>query len=227
MRLLLVEDEDGIGKFISQGLREAGHRVDWARDGEKGLDYALDAEYDVIVLDIMLPKMDGLRLLQEIRQRAVKTPILILTARDAVEDRVTGLNTGADDYLTKPFDFSELLARINALLRRPPLQATNILRVADLEVDTARRVARRGGRILELSQREFMLLEYLMRNAGHVLTRTQIGERVWGFDFYNESNAVDVYIGYLRRKIDKNAAIPLIKTIRGVGYRLSNNEDDD
>ncbi|MFN8447379.1 MAG: response regulator transcription factor [Anaerolineae bacterium] len=227
MRLLLVEDEDGIGKFISQGLREAGHRIDWAKDGEKGLEYALDAEYDVVVLDIMLPKMDGLQLLQQLRKREVKTPILILTARDAVEDRVTGLNSGADDYLTKPFDFSELLARINALLRRPPLQTTNILRVADLEVDTARRIVRRGGRILELSQREFMLLEYLMRNAGHVLTRTQIGERVWGFDFYNESNAVDVYIGYLRRKIDRNAATPLIKTVRGVGYRLSADEHDD
>jgi DNA-binding response OmpR family regulator len=227
MRLLLVEDEDGIGKFVSQGLREAGHRVDWARDGEKGLDYALDAEYDVIVLDIMLPKMDGLQLLQQLRKRDVKTPILILTARDAVEDRVTGLNTGADDYLTKPFDFSELLARINALLRRPPLQTSNILQVADLELDSARRVVRRGGRILELSQREFMLLEYLMRNAGHALTRTQIGERVWGFDFYNESNAVDVYIGYLRRKIDKNASTPLIKTVRGVGYRLSADEQDD
>ncbi|MCC6804862.1 MAG: response regulator transcription factor [Anaerolineae bacterium] len=227
MRLLLVEDEEGIAKFISQGLREAGHRVDWAKDGEKGLEYALDAEYDVMVLDIMLPKMDGLQLILELRKRDVKTPILILTARDSVEDRVTGLNTGADDYLTKPFDFSELLARINALLRRPPLQTTNILRVADLEVDTARRIVRRGGRVLELSQREFMLLEYLMRNAGHVLTRTQIGERVWGFDFYNESNAVDVYIGYLRRKIDKDAETPLIKTVRGVGYRLSADEQDD
>ena len=227
MRLLLVEDEDGIGKFICQGLREAGHRIDWAKDGEKGLDYTLDAEYDVIVLDLMLPKMDGLQLLQELRQRAVKSPILVLTARDAVEDRVKGLNTGADDYLTKPFDFSELLARINALLRRPPLQTANILQVADLEMDTTRRIVRRAGRILELSQREFMLLEYLMRNAGHVLTRTQIGERVWGFDFYNESNAVDVYIGYLRRKVDKNAVLPLIKTIRGVGFCLSADENDD
>jgi DNA-binding response OmpR family regulator len=226
MRLLLVEDEDGIGKFISQGLREAGHRVDWAKDGEKGMDFALDATYDVIVLDIMLPKIDGLQLLRELRQRAVKTPILILTARDSVDDRVAGLNSGADDYLTKPFNFTELLARINALLRRPPLQTANILRVGDLEVDTLRRVVRRGGRMVELSQREFMLLEYLARNAGQVLTRTQIGERVWGFDFYNESNAVDVYIGYLRRKIDRNNAAPLIKTIRGVGYMLSSETDE-
>jgi two-component system, OmpR family, copper resistance phosphate regulon response regulator CusR len=226
MRLLLVEDEDGIGKFIYQGLREAGHHVDWVQEGEKGLEYALNVEYDVIVLDIMLPGISGMQLLQELRRRTVRTPVLILTARDAVEDRVSGLNTGADDYLTKPFDFSELLARIHALLRRPPLQTTNILRVADLEMDTVKRIVRRGGYTLGLSQREFMLLEYLMRNAGYVLTRTQIGERVWGFDFHNESNAVDVYIGYLRRKVDKNAAMPLIKTIRGVGFRLSADEDD-
>lgn len=225
MRLLLIEDEEGIGKFIVQGLREANHRVDWARAGDKGLDYALDAAYDIIILDLMLPKLDGLQVLKELRDRGITTPVLILTARDAVDDRVKGLNAGADDYLVKPFDFSELLARVNALLRRPPLQTESVLRVADLELDTVRRVVRRGGRTLELSQREFMLLEYLMRNVGHVLTRTQIGERVWGFDFYNESNVVDVYIGYLRRKIDKDAPIPLIKTIRSVGFRLSADED--
>lgn len=227
MRLMLVEDEEGIGKFICQGLREAGNIVDWVKDGEAGLSYALNAEYDVIVLDIMLPKLDGFELLRELRRRAIKTPILILTARDAVEDRVRGLNIGADDYLVKPFDFSELMARVHALLRRPPLQSTNILRVADLEVDTVRRMVWRGGRQLDLSQREFMLLEYLMRNAEQVLTRTQIGERVWGFDFYNESNVVDVYIGYLRRKIDRNAAKPLIQTVRSVGYRLSGEDTLD
>jgi DNA-binding response OmpR family regulator len=226
MRLLLVEDEEGIGKFICQGLREAGHTVDWVKDGESGLDYTLSTEYDMLVLDIMLPRMDGLKLLQELRRREVKTPVLFLTARDTVEDRVKGLNTGADDYLVKPFDFSELLARIHALMRRPPLQSTNVLRVGDLEMDTVRRVVRRNGRILDLSQRELMLLEYLMRNAGQVLTRTQIGERVWGFDFYNESNVVDVYIGYLRRKVDKDGP-PLIHTIRGMGYRLSAEEERD
>jgi len=226
MRLLLVEDEEGIGKFISQGLVEASHGVDWVRTGEDGFDYALAADYDVIILDIMLPRMDGFQLLQEIRDRGIKTPILCLTARDAVEDRVRGLNTGADDYLVKPFDFSELLARLYALVRRPPLQQENLLRVADLELDTARHIVRRGGRSLDLSQREFMLLEYLMRNAGIVLTRTQIGERVWGFDFYNESNVVDVYIGYLRRKVDKDTLVPLIKTVRGVGYQLTADDVD-
>lgn len=224
MRLLLIEDEDGIGRFICQGFREAGHTVDWVTDGEAGLHYALSTQYDMIVLDLMLPKRDGLEVLQDLRSRSVKTPVLILTARDAVDDRVRGLNSGADDYLVKPFDFSELLARIQALMRRPPLQIANNLRVADLELDTVKRVVRRGGRTLELSQREFMLLEYLMRNAGQVLTRTQIGERVWGFDFYNESNVVDVYIGYLRRKVDRDSPLRLIQTIRGVGYCLSDEE---
>jgi DNA-binding response OmpR family regulator len=224
MRVLLIEDEEGIGKFISQGLREANHHVDWVKDGEQGLTHGLEAEYDIIVLDLMLPKMDGLDLLSQLRQQGVKTPLLCLTARDTVEDRVRGLNAGADDYLAKPFDFSELLARINALLRRPPLQTDACLRVADLELDTVRRIVRRSDKLIDLSPREFMLLEYLMRHAGHVLTRTQIGERVWGFDFYNESNVVDVYIGYLRRKIDKGTAQSLIKTVRGVGFWLNDEE---
>jgi DNA-binding response OmpR family regulator len=150
-----------------------------------------------------------------------------LTARANVDDRIHGLNSGADDYLTKPFDFSEMLARIHALLRRPPLMITNMLRVGNLEMDTIRHIVRLEGKILELSQREYMLLEYLMRNVGQVLTRTQIGERVWGLDFYNESNVVDVYIGYLRRKIDKTGGFPLIKTIRGVGYRISPKDYDE
>lgn len=174
----------------------------------------------------MLPNMDGFELLKKLRQRQIKVPVLCLTARDSVEDRVRGLNLGADDYLVKPFDFSELLARIHALLRRPPLQMSDILRVGDLEMDTVKRVVRRDGEELDLSQREFMLLEYLMRNAGQVLTRTQIGERVWGFDFYNESNVVDVYIGYLRRKMDgRNSKRSLIKTVRGVGFRLSADDE--
>lgn len=224
MRLLLVEDDEGIGKFIEQGLREASHRVDWVMDGRQGLQHGLSIEYDIIILDLMLPGIDGLALLQRLRRDGIKTPVLCLTARDTVEDRVLGLNSGADDYLVKPFDFSELMARINALLRRPPLQADTVLRIADLELDTVRRVVLRGRRQIELSPREFMLLEYLMRNAEYVLTRTQIGERVWGFDFYNESNVVDVYIGYLRRKVDRDTKIPLIHTIRGVGYRLSKDE---
>jgi heavy metal response regulator len=227
MKLLLVEDEDGIGRFVCQGLREASHTIDWCRDGRDGLQYALTAAYDVIVLDIMLPHLDGLQLIAEVRQSGVKTPILCLTARDTVEERVRGLNTGADDYLVKPFEFSELLARIHALMRRPPLQVMNTLKVADLEMDTVRRVVKRGGQVIDLSQREFMLLEYLMRNAGHVLTRTQIGEQVWGFDFYSETNVIDVYIGYLRRKIDKNTKESLIKTVRGVGFKISDAQDAD
>jgi len=221
VRLLLVEDEEGIGKFICQGLREAGHTVDWVTNGEDGLAYALATPYDVCILDIMLPNMDGFQLLRQLRQRQNQIPVLCLTARDSVEDRVRGLNLGADDYLVKPFDFSELLARIHALLRRPPLQMTDKLQVGNLEMNTVQRTVHRDGEEIVLSQREFMLLEYLMRNAGQVLTRTQIGERVWGFDFYNESNIVDVYIGYLRRKIDKKGSDSLIKTVRGVGFRLS------
>jgi DNA-binding response OmpR family regulator len=229
MKLLLIEDEDGIGRFICQGLHEAGHTVDWSRDGRDGLQFALNASYDLIVLDIMLPYLDGIQLITEVRNLDVKTPILCLTARDTVEERVRGLNAGADDYLVKPFEFSELLARIHALMRRPPLQVLNILKVADLEMDTIRREVRRAGRMIDLSQREFMLLEYLMRNAGHVLTRTQIGEQVWGFDFYSETNVIDVYIGYLRRKIDKDrdANKSLIKTVRGVGFRLSDAQNTD
>jgi DNA-binding response OmpR family regulator len=226
MRVLVVEDEPGIAQFIQQGLTEAGYAVDMAWDGAEGLDYALAAEYDVIVLDIMLPKMNGLRLLQELRVRSRKTPVLLLTARDTIEDRVGGLDAGADDYLTKPFAFPELLARLRALLRRPPLQANPILRLADLEMDTARREVRRAGILIECSAREFALLEYLLRHPNQVLTRTQIAEHIWNFDFYSESNVVDVYIGYLRRKVDQGFARPLIHTIRGVGYRLSTETPD-
>ncbi len=221
MRILIVEDELSIANFVRQGLTEAGFAVDLARDGREGLDYALVADYDVYVLDIMLPKMNGLDLLRELRRQGDKTPTLMLTARDTIDDRVEGLDVGADDYLVKPFAFPELLARIRALLRRPPLQTGTVIQVGDLEMDTAKREVRRNGRFIELSPREYAVLEYLMRHPDQVLTRTQIGEHVWNFDFYNESNVVDVYIGYLRRKIDKGNDIPLIHTIRGVGYRIS------
>jgi DNA-binding response OmpR family regulator len=226
MRLLVVEDDPTTLKFISQGLTEAGYAVDVADDGETGLGYASVAPYDVIVLDIMLPGMNGIELLQTLRHRRISTPVLLLTARDAIDDRVKGLDSGGDDYLVKPFAFSELLARIRAVLRRPPLQTDNILHVGDLEMDTARREVRRANRVIRLSPREFALLEYLMRNPRQVLTRTQISERVWNFDFYNESNAVDVYIGYLRRKIDKGFDQPLIQTVRGVGYLISSELED-
>lgn len=220
MRILLVEDEPAIARFVNQGLTEAGYAVDVVGDGRVALDYALSAEYDVYVLDILLPGMNGLALLCQLRQRGDKTPALMLTARDTVDNRVEGLDAGADDYLVKPFAFPELLARVRALLRRPPLQTGTVLQVADLTMDTAKREVRRGGSRIELRPREYAVLEYLMRHPDQVLTRTQIGEHVWNFDFYNESNVVDVYIGYLRRKIDRDSERPLIHTIRGVGYRL-------
>lgn len=227
MKLLLIEDEEGIGKFICQGLQEVGHHIDWAQDGEQGLAYAVQLGYDVIVLDLMIPRITGLQLLRMLRAHGVKTPILVLTARDAIQDRVLGLNTGADDYLVKPFDFSELMARIHALTRRPPLQMIALLRMGDLEMDTEQRLVLKKGKPLDLSLREYMLLEYLMQNAGQILTRKQIGERVWGTEFYDESNVVDVYIGYLRRKVDKNTNTPLIRTVRGMGYCLGPYEDPD
>ena len=226
MRVLVVEDEPGIAKFIRQGLSEAGYVVDVAIDGEDGLNYALATEYDIIVLDILLPRMDGLRILKELRSRSVKTSVLLLTARDTVDDRVRGLDAGADDYLIKPFAFSELLARIRALLRRPPLQVDTVLQVGNLELDTAQRQVRRAGRLIELSPREFTLLEYLMRHPDQVLTRTQIAQYVWEFDFYSDFKVVDVYIGYLRRKVDRGVDRPLIHTVRGVGYRLSAEVED-
>ncbi len=221
MRLLIVEDEPSIAKFVRQGLTEAGYAVDLVGDGRSALTYAISADYDAYVLDIMLPGMNGLELLRELRRQGDKTPALMLTARDTIDDRVVGLDAGADDYLVKPFAFPELLARVRALMRRPPLQTGTVLQVGDLEMDTAKREVRRNGRFVDLSPREFAVLEYLMRHPNQVLSRTQIGEHVWNFDFYNESNVVDVYIGYLRRKIDKGSDQPRIDTIRGVGYRIN------
>jgi len=226
MRILIVEDEPSIANFVRQGLSEAGYAVDVAWDGDEGLAYALAADYDALVLDVMLPRMDGLELLRELRQRGHKTPVLMLTARDTVSDRVQGLDAGADDYLIKPFAFPELLARVRALLRRPPLQVGTLLSVGDLEMDTASRQVRRQDRRIELSPREYAVLEYLMRHPEQVLTRTQIGEHVWNFDFFHESNVVDVYIGYLRRKIDRGSERALIHTVRGVGYRISAGDED-
>ena len=221
MRVLFVEDEANIIRFVVQGLVEEGYAVDVATDGKEGLAYALAASYDLLLLDIMLPGMNGLDLLRELRRRGDKTPALMLTVRDTVEDRVAGLDAGADDYLVKPFAFAELLARIRALLRRPPLQTGQLLRVGGLEMDLVKHEVRQNGRFIELHPREYTLLEFLMRHPNQVLTRTQIGEHVWNFDFYHESNVIDVYIGYLRRKLDQDGDSSLIQTVRGVGYRLS------
>jgi len=224
LRVLLIEDESGMVQFIQQGLQEQGFSIDTAQDGETGLETALLSEYDVLVLDIMLPRMDGLQVLEELRDRGVKTPVLLLTARSEIEDRVRGLDQGADDYLVKPFAFSELLARLRALIRRPPLQSNPILELGDLTLDVASHTVQRDGRLIALSPREFALLELLLRHPKQVLSRTQIAERVWNLDYYTGTNVVDVYIGYLRRKIDRGFDYPLIHTVRGIGYRLSAEE---
>jgi DNA-binding response OmpR family regulator len=222
MRLLVVEDERGIAGALRQGLGEQGYAVDVARDGMAGREHALAATYDIILLDILLPQLDGLSLLRELRRRGITTPILLLTARDAVDDRVAGLDAGADDYLVKPFSFSELLARIRALLRRPVLQTANRLSGGGIAMDLGARTVTRGEQEVVLTPREFAVLEYLLRHPGQALSRTQIAERVWSWEFHGDSNIVDVYIGYLRRKLDAAGEPSAIETLRGFGYRLRN-----
>ena len=221
MRVLVVEDEPVIADFIVRGLTEQGYAVDLARDGAAALELADPGSFDVILLDIMLPKVDGLTVCRRLRERGNKTPVLMLTARDTVDDRVRGLDSGADDYLVKPFAFAELVARVRALSRRVPGLTDTVLRVADLELDTATRSARRGDRGIELTTKEYALLEYLMRNPNRVLTRTMITDRVWNYDTLNLANVIDVYIGHLRRKIDDGHAIRLIQTVRGAGYKIA------
>ena len=220
MRLLVVEDEKKVARFIKQGLEEEGYAVDAAPDGEKGLELALDRVHDLIILDIALPKMDGLQVLQRLRQQGVSIPVLLLTVRATIEDKVLGLDAGADDYLTKPFAFQELLARVRALMRRRAEAEPALLRVADLVLDPARRIVSRGGERIELTAKEFSLLEYFMRNPGRVLSRTQLIEHVWNYDFDTMTNIVDVYVTYLRKKIDSGREPKLIHTVRGVGYVL-------
>jgi len=220
MRLLVVEDERGIAGALKQGLSESGYAVDIARDGAAGRDYALAADYDIILLDVLLPKLDGLSLLRDLRKRGLTTPILLLTARDAVDDRVAGLDAGADDYLVKPFSFSELLARLRALLRRPALQGANRLVAGNIAMDLAARTVTRGAQDVVLTPREFAVLEYLLRHPGQALSRSQIAERVWSWEFHGETNIVDVYVGYLRRKLDEPGEPSAIETLRGFGYRL-------
>ncbi len=226
VRILLVEDEPRVAGFIARGLRENAYAVDVAKDGEEALYMASTAEYDLIVLDVMLPVRDGLSVCRELRGAGRRTPILMLTARDAVDDRVAGLDCGADDYLTKPFDFKELLARLRALARRPETLRPARLVVADLELDTVGHSASRAGRTISLTAKEYALLEFLMLNEGRVMGREQIGQHVWDENFDPFSNTIDVHIKRLRAKIDSGSS-PLIHTRRGEGYVLSATEGPD
>jgi two-component system OmpR family response regulator len=219
VRLLLIEDDEEAAHFILKGLRESGYTVDHAADGRDGLFRATETDYDVIITDRMLPHLDGLTIVQLLRQQGRTTPVLVLSALGTVDDRVKGLRAGGDDYLTKPFAFAELLARVEALLRRKSgPQATTVLRVADLELDLLGRRATRGGKELDLTAREFTLLEYLVRRAGQVVTRTMLLEGVWDLQFDPQTNLVDVHISRLRQAVDKGFEKPLIHTVRGAGY---------
>ncbi len=220
MRILIIEDEKKVAAFIKRGLEQESYAVDVVEDGVEGQHYAEVNEYDAIILDIMLPRKSGLEVLKELKDKGIKAPVLLLTARDTVEDRVKGLNIGADDYLTKPFAFEELLARLRALMRRGSTGAP-VLKFADLSLDPATRKATRGDVEVELTVKEYALLEYLLRNPNRVLTRILIAEHVWDQTFDSETNVVDVYINHLRTKIDnKDFPVKLIHTVRGVGYVL-------
>ncbi|MBI1328297.1 MAG: response regulator [Alphaproteobacteria bacterium] len=221
MRILVVEDDLEAQRYLVQGLKEAGHVVDDAADGETGLNLALSRPYDVAIVDRMLPKMDGLKLVEEVREHGNVTPVLFLSALSDVDDRVKGLKAGGDDYLTKPYAFVELLARIDALMRRrSPAAVKTRLQVGDLELDLLTRAANRGNTPIDLQPREFRLLEYLMRHAGQVVTRTMLLESVWEYHFDPQTNVIDVHISRLRAKIDKGFDTPLLHTVRGAGYMI-------
>ena len=221
MYILVVEDERRLAQVVRKVLEEEGHTVDVAPDGEDGLAMAMDGSHDVIVLDILLPGIDGIEVCQRLRAGRVDTPILLLTALNAVDDRVRGLDAGADDYLPKPFAFQELLARLRALgRRRVQAREPDTIQTADLVLDLRRRRAERAGKTIELSPKEFALLEFLLRNEGRVVTRSQILDHVWGYDYSPDSNLVDVYVTYLRRKVDRGHKRSLIRTVRGAGYAL-------
>jgi DNA-binding response OmpR family regulator len=221
MRLLIVEDNPRLRHSIKLSLEESGYVVDAAADGVEGQEFAELTPYDAIVLDIMLPKRDGLEVCRNLRSQRLRTPILLLTARDAVEDRVKGLDSGADDYLVKPFSLDELLARLRALLRRDAPDKTGLLTAADLELDPATHTVRRGGKPLDLTSKEFSLLEYLLRNPNWLITREMAESHVWDYGEASASNLVDVYIRRLRRKVDDPFDVKLIETVRGFGYRLT------
>lgn len=222
MRVLHIEDDDRTADFITKGLKENGHTIERASDGEDGLHLALEEDFDVVIVDRMLPQLEGLEVIRRMRDAGRRTPALVLSALGEVDDRVEGLRAGGDDYLVKPFAFTELLARLDALVRRgEPEEAHTRLRVADLEMDLLAHKVRRGGREIELQPREFRLLEQLMRNAGRVVTRTMLLEKVWDYAFDPQTNVIDVHISRLRGKIDKDFATPLLHTVRGSGYMLS------
>ncbi len=226
MRILIVEDEVKLARLIGQVLEEELFQVELASEGGQGLDMALSGNFDLLILDLMLPGMDGLQICRELRKEKCNIPVLMLTAKDAVPDRVDGLDAGADDYLTKPFAFEELLARVRALSRRkllPEDVGNPILKVEDLEVNIETHRVRRGGKLIDLTAKEYFLLEYLIRNAGRVLSRDQIISKVWKYDYDTTSNVVDIYIHYLRNKIDGNFPTRLIQTLRGTGYSLRSN----
>jgi len=220
MRILVIEDEKKVADFIKRGLKEEGYAVDVASDGEDGYFQAEEIEYDLILLDLMLPKLDGVTLCRKLRQNGIQTPLIMLTAKDSIKDKITGLDSGADDYLAKPFSFEELLARIRALMRKGKNQQNTRLQVADLVLDLVGHKVWRGEEEIILTVKEYSLLEYFMRNAGTVITRTMIAEHVWDINFDTFTNVIDVYVNYLRNKIDKGREIKLIHTIRGRGYIL-------
>ena len=228
MRVLVAEDEHKISAYVKRGLEEQGYAVDAAYTGREALDWAATVSFDLIVLDVLLPEMDGFTVCRELRKRDCRAPILMLTARDAIDDRVTGLDAGADDYLVKPFALKELLARVRALTRRATdAPRSPLLQLADLTLDTRTRRVKRGGKAIELTAKEYAVLECLLRETDRVLTRTEIAEHVWNYDVYNQSNVVDVYIRNLRRKIDNPYDVKLIHTVRGAGYRLSTASGDE
>src|SRR3989338_1945621 len=223
MRILVVEDEKKVEGFIKKGLEEESYAVDVAYDGVEGEYLASTNDYDVIILDIMLPKKSGVDVVRDLRNKEIKTPVLLLTARDAVDDKVKGLNSGADDYLSKPFAFEELLARVRALMRRKCYGITE-LKFADLVLDQATRKAKRGDIVIDLTSKEYGLLEYFLRNPNKVLTRTMIAEHVWDYSFDSDTNIIDLYVNHLRNKIDKEPFKKLIHTVRGIGYIVKEGE---
>ena len=220
MRILVIEDDDEAADYLVRGLGESGHRVEVEVDGHRGLERAAGGGFDVMVIDRMLPGLDGLSIVAELRQRKDATPILVLSALGDVEDRVDGLRAGCDDYLSKPFAFSELVARLEAIVRRNLAISETRLKLADLEMDLLERTVTRAGRSIELLPREFRLLEYLMQNAGHIVTRTMLLEKVWGHHFDPQTNVIDVHVSRLRQKIDRDFSPPLLHTVRGAGYML-------